>query len=507
MGHISLYRKYRSQTFDEIIGQDAIVTTLKNSIINNRLAHAYLFTGPRGTGKTSTARIYAKALNCSGSASPNPCKECSQCAKITSGHALNVMEIDAASNRGIDEIRDLREKIRYKPVEGKYKIYIIDEVHMLTNEAFNALLKTLEEPPHDTIFILATTEPQRVPLTISSRCQRFDFGRISFEKIASHLRKIAESEKFKIENDAVNLIARASEGSLRDAISLMDQLVSFCEETIKAENVIEVLGTAEPEFLFDIGCAVSKNSDKEVLSLVEKAVCSGVSIPQVTKDLIYHFRNLMLAKIGSEELLELSKEQISRLKLDAALFSLLQLKNILKILSAAETDMKWHQNARLVLEVALLEICEDENKKSVPSDILKETVAAKTTPASESDTLTLIKNRWADVLEKVKAKSLFGYVSLNEAALKQIDSKGRLVLEFKKGFSFHKTRVEEAQNMEALKESIDDLTGKKISVICVLSNDASKSGKTSQNEPTAVSVDDVVELFDGKLISKGEKTW
>ncbi len=535
MTYISLYRKYRSQDFDEIVGQEPIIQTLKNAISSSRLGHAYLFTGPRGTGKTSTARIFAKALNCSDKKGDNPCGKCDQCVKITSGHALNVIEIDAASNRGIDEIRDLREKIKYKPVEGRYKIYIIDEVHMLTSEAFNALLKTLEEPPADTLFILATTEPQKVPVTISSRCQRFDFGRISFDKISAHLKAIAKEEGFKIEDDALQLIARSSEGSLRDAISLMDQLVSFCEGTIKAEDVTQVLGTAEPEFLFEMGRAILGRNDKEVLSLVERSVSQGVSVPQLARDLVYHFRNLMLVKIKADEMLDLSKEQIKRLAAEAEKYPLKELKDTVVALSGAETDMKWHHNPRIVLEVALLEILEEgkgtgdraqgtgdraqgtgdreqgtgdrvqgavgilpPQSLSGPLPLGKgETAGRREGVTASSDKLSKVLSSWKDVLSKVRGKTLFGFVSLSEATPKGTDTNGRIVLSFRKGYSFHKSRVEENANKTCIEQVLSDTLGEKTFITCVL--EAEESHPRPQEKRT--SADDIAELFDGQIIT------
>jgi len=490
MDYISLYRKYRSQNFDELIGQAAITTTLKNAITSGRLSHAYLFSGPRGTGKTSCARIFAKALNCSGRPTPAPCGKCDQCKKITSGHALNVIEIDAASNRGIDEIRDLREKIRYKPVEGRYKVYIIDEVHMLTPEAFNALLKTLEEPPDDTVFILATTEAQRVPVTITSRCQRFDFGRIPLEEISKHLKKIARDEGFRISDEAVAMIARSSEGAMRDAISLIDQLASFCEGGIEVKDVVDVLGTAEPEFLFAIGKAVLGGSEKDALALVQRAVDQGVSIEQLAKDLVYHFRNLMLVKVGSEGILELTKEQIERLKKDSSPYTLSKIKQAIRCLSGAETDMKWHRNSRLVLEVALLEIME--------GSLTSNDASSQPVPAvKKEDAVSVIRGKWKEILEKVKAKSLFGFVSLCEAEAAGVDPKGRVVISFKKGYSFHKARIEELSNRNAVEEAIKELTGEKQCIVCVI---AEEDKKTAEKAPQAVCADDIIEIFDGKII-------
>ncbi len=507
MAHISLYRKYRSQNFDEIIGQDPIVSTLKNAIKSTRIAHAYLFTGPRGTGKTSTARIFAKALNCSSRKETNPCGKCDQCIKITKGNAVNVMEIDAASNRGIDDIRDLRDKIAYKPVEGIYKVYIIDEVHMLSPEAFNALLKTLEEPPSDTVFILATTEPQRVPVTISSRCQRFDFGRISSENVVKHLKKISKEEKIKIEDEALESIARACEGSLRDALSLTDQLSSYCGDTIKLDNVMEVLGTSEPQFLFDLGKAILDGSEKEALTLVDKAVLSGVAVPQLTKDLLWHFRNLLLAKIGSTEILEIPKNQSDALKKDSEKASLSRIKDIVKKLSATDAEMKWHRSLRLLLEMALIELCTvtaiEKPTKSVPLETLDAPVRAgfKPDPTTaqkiESGLFSSIKSGWAEILEKMKSKSPFGYVSLHEAEPVELDKNNRLVISFKKGYSFHKSRIEDPKNRVLLEECVSGITGRNISISCIMSEVKPPAEKTVPG----VSVSDIEEIFDGTVVS------
>ena len=496
MAHISLYRKYRSQDFDEIIGQGAIVSTLKNAIGSNRLAHAYLFTGPRGTGKTSTARIFAKALNCPARKDSNPCGKCDQCQKITKGNAVNVIEIDAASNRGIDDIRDLRDKIAYKPVEGLYKVYIIDEVHMLSPEAFNALLKTLEEPPSDTVFILATTEPQKVPVTISSRCQRFDFGRISAKDIISHMKRISAEEKIKIEDSALESIARACEGSMRDALSLMDQLSSYCGGTIKTENVAEVLGTSEPEFIFELGRAVIDRSDKEALALVDKAVLSGVSIPQLAKDLLWHFRNILMAKIGSCDILEIPKNQIESLKKDADKASLARIKEIVKRLAQADVDMKWHRSLRLTMEMTIIELCSADEAPSVPAVAPDK----KTVNVPGNGILESIKAGWSDVLEKMKSKSPFGYVSLHEAEPTDLDRNGRLLISFKKGYSFHKSRIEDPKNRTILEECVSGIAGKNISIACVISESSAAPQKAEAK--ASVSVSDIEEMFDGTVIAQ-----
>jgi len=508
MSYISLYRKWRSQTFDQIVGQPAIVQTLKNAIKNNRLAHAYLFSGPRGTGKTSTARILAKALNCKDGPRENPCDRCDSCNKIRSGYSVNVIEIDAASNRGINEIRELRERVRYAPVEGRYKVYIIDEVHMLTPEAFNALLKTLEEPPSHTIFVLATTELQKVPLTIISRCQRLDFRRIKLLEIEGHLRKVAEEEGFKIEEKALNLIGRVAEGSMRDAISLLDQLVSFAGHKISYNDVIMLLGTADEELLFSFGEAIADSNTKKLLELVDAGLEEGRSTLQVTRDLISHFRNLLHLKVGSQEILELTSDYLERLQKQVDRFSLPKIKEVISALSRSELDMKWHPHARLVLEVALLEFLKEGQVVAVAKEEPALLASRRSGPAGRSlgvertqdvshnatatDTcISKIRGHWKDILETVKKKSIFGYVSLHEGEPVEINGSGKLVIGFRRGYAFHKERLEENKNKTAVEEAVRELTGEKVPIECIVTD-----GKSAPS----ISAKVVADFFEGRVI-------
>ena len=302
MSYLVLARKYRPQTFDEVTGQEHITDLLKRAITSNRIHHAYLFCGPRGIGKTSCARILAKSLNCEKGPTFKPCGECVACQEITRGSSFDVLEIDGASNRGIDEIRTLRENVKFAPSAGKYKIYIVDEVHMLTAEAFNALLKTLEEPPAHVKFIFATTAPQKVPATIISRCQRFDFKRISVETIVATMAAISKKEKFTIDQDALYAIAKAAQGSLRDALSILDQLSALSDEGIEAKDVFSMLGMVETQFLFDLTGALAQKNCPLALEILEKIIDQGKDIKQLNKDLIEHFRNLMVVKIGGKAL-------------------------------------------------------------------------------------------------------------------------------------------------------------------------------------------------------------
>lgn len=358
MSYKALYREWRPKTFDEIVGQDHIVRTLENAIKNDRIAHAYLFCGIRGTGKTSTAKIFAKALNCEKGPTIKPCNKCTVCKGIDTGRVIDVVEIDGASNRGIEEIRDLRERIKFTPTEGKYKIYIIDEVHMLTKEAFDALLKTLEEPPKHAIFIFATTEPHKLPATILSRCQRFDFRRLTAEDIISQMEHILESDDIKAEGRALEIIARNAQGAMRDALSVLDQCISYGDGYITVEVVTDVLGTVNDEILFGFAETIIRKDTVKGMEIIEDVVSKGKDVHQFIKDLIYHFRNLMVCKASDnlEGVVELPDEIIKDLKLQTQKTPLENIIRILNILAAAESETRWSTFPRIVLEMTLIKL-------------------------------------------------------------------------------------------------------------------------------------------------------
>jgi DNA polymerase-3 subunit gamma/tau len=357
MEYTALYRQFRPRVFEEIMGQDHITTTLKNQIVGGRIAHAYLFTGTRGTGKTSTARIFARAVNCADNTAGNPCNRCAICCRDLEGRAIDTIEIDAASNRGVDEIRDLRDKVKYPPADGKYRVYIIDEVHMLTAEAFNALLKTLEEPPSHVIFILATTEPHRLPATIVSRCQRFDFRRISVADMVKRLEFVIEQTGLEVDDDAIRLIAETADGAMRDALSLLDQGVAFNDGRLTSEKILEVLGMSGRRLLSDLGRAIARGDQEVCIRLIDRAIRDGKDIGQLFKDIILFLRDIMIAKAVPSGLAPTARDEADQIRELAGAFVMENIVTAINILSEAETKAKWSQYPRVFLEAALVKIC------------------------------------------------------------------------------------------------------------------------------------------------------
>lgn len=371
--YLSFARKFRPQDFEELVGQEHISTILKNAITLNRVSHAYLFTGPRGIGKTSTARILSKALNCATGPTPKPCNKCDNCLEIAQWRSLDVIEIDGASNRGIDEIRTLRENVKFAPVQGKYKIYIIDEVHQITPDAFNALLKTLEEPPPYVKFIFATTQPHKVPATILSRCQRFDFKRIPTKKIVDKLKEIAKEEKLDVNEEALFAIARSAEGSLRDAEVLLDQLSSFSQKKINLENLTQLLGLVEEDLLLKITDGILQKDAPGLIKIIGELEDQGKDLLQLVISLIEHFRNILVAKVASnlENLIDLPKDSIAILTDCSKKFSLEDILYIVQILLNCQETIKRSNFIRLPLEVALIKLATKERILSLPQILEK----------------------------------------------------------------------------------------------------------------------------------------
>jgi len=356
----SLYRKWRSQTFDDLVGQEPIIRTLKNALKSDNVKHAYLFTGPRGTGKTSTARLLAKTVNCSNPQDGEPCNECLQCREITSGNSFNVIEIDAASNRGIDNIRDLREKVMMPPSTGKYKVYVLDEAHMLTNEAFNALLKTLEEPPPYAIFVLATTDVHKMLPTVLSRCQRFDFKRISTSQIVKHLLYVSEQENVKLERSAAELIARTAAGGMRDALSLLDQAIAYAGEEISLVQVQVMLGVADPRAIFKLITCIAECNSSAVLHLIHELSEAGADLRQINAQVVEYWRALILARAGADatSILDLTEDEARDVKQLAQLFALEELTECARIFAQNDLIQKNQATPQLALELASLECIE-----------------------------------------------------------------------------------------------------------------------------------------------------
>lgn len=358
MSYVVSARKYRPQVFEELIGQEHIANTVKNAIVKGRVGHAYLFSGPRGIGKTSAARIFAKALNCKQGPTPTPCNECTFCREITEGRALDLVEIDGASNRRVDEIRQLRENVRFVPSAARYKIYIIDEVHMLTTEAFNALLKTLEEPPSHIIFIFATTEVNKVPQTIRSRCQQFVFKRISIPDIVGVLNNILQDVSMEAEDDALFWIAKSASGSMRDAESVLDQMISYCEGTIKEEDVFYVLGMPSYDIYHSFARAIAEGDFKTCITLLDKLIQEGVEISILNAGLIEYYRNLYIlsADAGTAGLIGLPEQDIDTMKSFLSFYSTKDINNILILLAKAFQDVKNSSLARELLEITLIKL-------------------------------------------------------------------------------------------------------------------------------------------------------
>jgi len=430
MTYVALYRKYRSQTFDELMGQRHVTQTLRNALKSGHAAHAYLFCGPRGTGKTTTARLIAKALNCDRAPTDNPCNQCEPCRRITEGRSMDVIEIDAASNRGIDDIKELREQVRYAPSQERCKCYIIDEVHQLSADAFNALLKTLEEPPKHVYFILATTEAHKVPRTIVSRCQRFDFRTATVQDLVENLRKVAGKEGIKITDEAVQAIARAANGGWRDSLSLLEQAASYSANEITADEVQAILGAVELPALFSLADAVAAKDPGEVFRCVDRLVAQGKEPRRLLTALEGHFRDLMLTVAAYDHAVErYGPELASQYKAQAAKMPARFLLHAAEALQTAESQLRWSSDHRLLLELTLAKLASDAdagpaprpqnhqtNTAAPPAQAEGVTVNRSTPPTAEQRaarsgrtrplTLDEVQKAWSAVIERLTPKAL-----------------------------------------------------------------------------------------------------
>lgn len=360
MSYTALYRKFRPATFEDVKGQDHIVTTLKNQIKAERIGHAYLFCGTRGTGKTSIAKIFAKSVNCENPVDGSPCGECATCKSIAAGASMNVIEIDAASNNGVDNVREIVDEVSYSPAEGKYKVYIIDEVHMLSIGAFNALLKTLEEPPSYVIFILATTEVHKIPITILSRCQRYDFKRITIETIAARIKELTDKEQVMIEERAIRYIAKTADGSMRDALSLLDQCIAFhFGQELTYDKVLDVLGAVDTEVFSRLLRVILQGDVSGAIGILEEMVIQGRELTQFVSDFTWYLRNLLLIKTadGIEDVIDVSSENLARLKEEAKMADNDVIMRYIRILSDLSGQIRYAAQKRILIEMNLIKLC------------------------------------------------------------------------------------------------------------------------------------------------------
>ena len=501
--HKALYRVYRPKTFEDVVGQEHIVKTLKNQIKNNNIGHAYLFSGTRGTGKTSTAKIFARAVNCLNPINEEPCNECEICVDTLNDNIMDIVEIDAASNNSVDDIRELRESVKYTPSKAKYKVYIIDEVHMLSQGAFNALLKTLEEPPSYVIFILATTEPHKIPATILSRCQRFDFKRVSSKDIADRMSYICEKENIQAEDKALSLIARNSQGALRDALSILDQCMSFGNDKIEYNDVIELLGTVNIDELFQLSQSIIDEDTKKSLQILNEFIIWGKDIRNLINDLIDHFRNLMVCKVSKDldEIISLPEESIERLKEQSKTININDLIRILNILSETQDSMKSSSNTRILAEVTMMKIAQpmfDESKEALIKRIenLEKIIESgnikvvtvqneseiNTVPQRvqvdepqerkedivyeevKSEDVKLVESSWKKVIQKIKEDKKLSIAAL----LREVSSfnvkDNILYLIFNDNFSFARSRLNSKDTIEYVESIIREVLNRSFNI-------------------------------------------
>lgn len=373
MAYLVLARKYRPQTFEDVVKQDHVTLTLKNAIASNRMAHAVLFSGPRGTGKTTVARILAKAMNCEKGPAPVPCNHCKSCRDITSSAAVDVYEIDGASNNGVEQVRELRDNIKYMPAHSRYKIYIIDEVHMLSTAAFNALLKTLEEPPAHVLFIFATTEPHKIPLTILSRCRRHDFRRISIDAITDHLETICKKENFDIEKESLNLMAREAGGCMRDALSLLDQVMTCSEGGLVRDQILNIMGVIDRKLIFDLTDGILAADVPEILMVLDEIYDRGQDMKKLYSDLLEHFRNLLVVKLAKnlDKLVDVPKHEMKMMADQVSRVTPSHVAQLFDILFREEPTMRFSAQPKMALEMALIRMCQIKPVLSIDEVIEK----------------------------------------------------------------------------------------------------------------------------------------
>lgn len=454
MSYLVLARKYRPQTFDEVINQTHVTHTLKNAILSGRVAHAILFTGPRGTGKTTVARILAKAMNCSQnkeSATPNPCNECRSCKEITTGNAADVFEIDGASNNSVDQIRDLRENVKYMPSHSPCKIYIIDEVHMLSLAAFNALLKTLEEPPAHIMFMFATTEPHKIPITILSRCQRHDLRRISLDELANHMEVLCKKEEIDVPKESLELIAREAGGSMRDALSLLDQVISCADEEVTHDHMINVLGVVDRKIIFEISAAILNGDISTIICKFDDLYSCGHDIKKLYSSLMDHFRNLLVVKMGKlvNKLVDVPAHEIALMGEQVQNVSQTFLSQILDILFKEESAIRLSLQPKIALEMAFIKIFEAKPALSIDTLIEKIDELGKELHKLPDQKLNLVSNKSSVTSCEIQ--------KVNPESQKSTDRTTSIIPEVSSTADSKPPQASISQNIETVWETLSDL--------------------------------------------------
>lgn len=549
----ALYRQYRPKTFDELLGQSHITTTLKNQIRMGNIGHAYLFSGTRGTGKTSAAKIFSRAVNCLNPQDGNPCNECENCQGILDETIMDVIEMDAASHNSVEDIRDLRDKVVYPPSKVAYKVYIIDEVHMLSKSAFNALLKTLEEPPKHLIFLLATTEPERLPQTILSRCQRFDFRRITKQDMVLNMKKIIQDMDIQVDDRVLNLIASNSDGAMRDALSLLDQCISFSGERLDYEVALAILGIANKDLIFQMVDDIKRKDLEAALKTIDEIIYGGKDINQFIKDLINHYRNLMVVKASKDYNAGLDLDNIDNYIGQSKSMDMDYILRSLEILTEAESQAKWSTQPRVLLELATIKLVNIEEELSLldriekleayigssgaitKSDIISPSIskerpvekpverkqivseskkeepmpkedknqeeATKPTRIDANQTLTLevISREWQNVLQKIKTSKISLYALIVEGELVSFDN-NLLTISYKEGYAFHLQAISKRDNKEFIEKIISTHFNQNIGLRFIIESQGPKSDNVNKENNKDESIKEAMNFFGEDIV-------
>lgn len=488
MSYTALYRKFRPSEFEDVKGQSHIITTLKNQVKTNRMGHAYLFCGTRGTGKTTVAKILGKAANCEEPIEGSPCGTCKMCVDISNGASLNVVEIDAASNNGVEHIRTINEEVGYRPASGKYRVYIIDEVHMLSTGAFNALLKTLEEPPEYVMFILATTELHKIPVTILSRCQHYEFKRITIDTISNRMIELMDSEKVEVEEKALRYIAKVADGSMRDALSILDQCIAFyMDEVLTYDKVLEVLGIVDTEVFSELMNAVISKDIVKVLGMIDELIMQGREITQLVNDYVWYMRNLLLVKVSEDasEVLDITSENLEKIKLQSEKVEVEEILRYIRIFSELSNQLKFASQRRILLEIAMIKMCKPQMEEDLgsvtqrvsdiedklssgyapqgnvvnnPSEIKKSVQKQKIDKAIPEEVKEVVSN-FDMMINNVESRLLKEYLKRARVSL---GPQEELLLVFSE--ALYSGHVSKAENIQMIKDAIFESIGKDVGI-------------------------------------------